>query len=215
MKATAGGMLGGLVGNLGPLVVFYAFDWTLGLKPAIVACAVFSIGEVAWRFWRKEPLTFLFKLTAATTIGLGLLDIWLASPRFFSWEASITNAAFGGWFFWLMVKGPGPLTEQLLALQPQLKETWGPTGEARLNGMMRVLLAMTVVFHAITAAAYAFIAWRYTVEEAVGIRVIFGNVSLIPFLLAVFFWVQPLHRLASRRGWLPEAERLPLRPEQG
>ncbi len=209
-----GSIVGGVLSSLGPLVVFYAFDWTLGLKPAIVACAVFSMAEVAWRFWRKEPLTFLFKLTATTTIGLGILDISLASPRFFSWEASITNAAFGGWFAWLMVKGPGPLTEQLLALQPQLLESWGPDGRGRLNGMMRVLLAMIVLFHVFTAAAYAFIAFRYTVEDAVGIRVIVGNVSLIPFLAAVFLGLHPLHRIASRRGWLPAEERL-LSPAEG
>lgn len=201
---------GGVLASFGPLLVFYGFNWSMGLMPAIIACAVYSIAEVIWRYLRKEPLTFLFKLTATTTIGLGLLDIWLASPRFFSWEASITNAAFGGWFLWLMVKGPQPLTEQLFAMQPELRETYGPTGEARLNGMMRVLLGMIVVYHAITAVAYAFIAWRYTVEEAVGIRVIFGNVSLIPFLGAVFFWLHPMHRFASRRGWLPESERLPL-----
>jgi hypothetical protein len=171
------------------------------------------MGEVAWRFWRREPLTFLFKLTAATTIGLGLLDIWLASPRFFSWEATITNAAFGAWFAWLMLRGPGPFTDQLLALQPHLLDGWGERGRPRLNGMMRVLLAMVVVYHLVTAVAYAWIAWRYTVEEAVGIRALFGNVSLLPFLGAVFLGLNPLHRWASRRDWLPEAERLPVRKE--
>jgi len=189
-------LLGGLLGNLGPLIVFYAFYWTMGLKPAIIACATFSIAEVMWRWWRKEPLTFLFKLTATTTIGLGLIDIALASPRFFSWQASITNAAFGAWFAWLMVKGADPFTEQLLAIQPNILDTWGPGGRGQLNGMMRVLLAIVVTYHVLLGVAYGWIAVRYTVEDAVGIRLIFGNVSLIPFLAAVYFFLHPLHRIA-------------------
>lgn len=198
-------ILVGLMANLGPLVVFYAFDWTLGLKPAIVAASVYSIGEVAWKLYRREPITMLFKVVATTTVGLGLIDIVLASPRFFSWEASVTNAAFGLWFAWLMVRGPGPLLEELLRLRPELGDQ---LGLPRLTGMVRVMLAMTVAYHVVTGVAYAWIAWTYPVEEAVGLRALFANVSLIPFLGAVFFGLHPLHVLASRRGWLPPEERL-------
>lgn len=196
-------LLGGLMASLGPLVVFYAFDWTLGLKPAIVAASVYSIGEVAYKLWKREPITLLFKVVSTTTVGLGVLDIVLASPRFFSWEASVTNAAFGLWFLWLMVRGPGPLLEELLRLRPELG---AQLGLPRLTGMVRVMLALTVVYHVVTGVAYAWIAWTYPVEEAVGLRALFANVSLVPFLGAVFFGLHPLHVVATRRGWLPPGE---------
>ncbi len=194
-----------ILGNLGPLVVFYAFDWTLGLKPAIVAASVYSIADIAWRLYRREPITLLFKVVAVTTVGLGVVDILLASPRFFSWEATVTNAAFGGWFLWLAVRGPGPMLDELLRIRPELGEQ---LGAGRLTGMVRVLLFLTVAYHGVTGVAYAWIAWRFPVEEAVGLRALFANVSLIPFLGAVWLGLLPLHRLASRRKWLPEAERL-------
>lgn len=192
-----------LLASLGPLVVFYAFDWTLGLKPAIVAASVYSIGDVLWRLYRKEPITLLFKVVASTTVGLGIIDICLASPRFFAWEASITNAAFGFWFLWLTVKGPGPFVDEMLRLKPELA---GQLGQGRLIGMIRVLLAMTVLFHIATGALYGWIAWSFPVEEAVGLRVLYGNLAMIPFLAAVFFGLAPLHALATRRGWMPDGE---------
>ena len=192
-----------LLASLGPLVVFYAFDWTMGLKPAIVATSIYSIGGVLWRLYRKEPITFLFKVIATTTVGLGLIDIWLASPRFFSWEASITNAGFGGWFLWLTLKGPGPFVDEMLRLRPELAAQLGP---GRLTGMIRVLLAMTVLFHIATGVLYAWIAWSYPVEKAVGLRVLYGNLAMVPFLAAVFFGLAPLHSLATRRGWMPAGE---------
>ncbi len=193
--------VGAILANVGPLVVFYAFDWAWGLKPAIVACAVFSIAEVAWRLYRKEPITFLFKVTAATTVGLGIVDMCLANPTFFSYEASITNAAFGAWFAWLMVKGPGPFVDEVLRQRPEVLDKI-EGGRLGLEGLMRVMLAIVVVYHILTAAAYLWIAAHYTVEEAVGIRAIFGNVSLIPFLGAVYFFLNPLHGWARRRGWV-------------
>jgi intracellular septation protein A len=192
-------ILGGLFANVGPLVVFYAFDWTLGLKPAIVASAVFSIGEVAWRLWRREPITFLFKVTAITTVGLGALDIVTASPRFLSYEAFVTNAAFGGWFAWLMVKGPGPLVEELVRQRPELAD------RGDLVGLVRVLLAIVVAWHVVTAVAYLWIAARYPLEQAIGIRALFGNVSLVPLVAAVWFGLRPLHAFAARRGWVESA----------
>ncbi len=195
-------ILGGLLATVGPLLVYYAFDWTLGLKPAIVACAVFSIGEVAWRLWHKEPITLLFKVTATTTVGFGVLDILLASPRFFSYEASITNAMFGLWFAWLMVKSPGPFVDEVVRQRPEVLERMGPAGRIRLEGLMRVLLAMVVAYHAVTAAAYLWIAAHYSVERAMDIRVIFGNASLVPFMALVYFGLQPAYRWALRFGWV-------------
>ncbi|MSQ03852.1 MAG: hypothetical protein EXR71_18520 [Myxococcales bacterium] len=203
MRALAPPRMLALLANLGPLVVFYAFDWTMGLKPAIVAASGYSIGEVLWRLYRKAPITFLFKVVATTTVGLGVIDICLASPRFFSWEASITNAAFGGWFLWLTVKGPGPFVDEMVRLRPELPAR---LGREHLTGLIRVLLAMTVGFHVATGALYAWIAWSFPVEEAVGLRVLYGNLAMIPFLAAVFFGLGPLHVLASRRGWLPDGE---------
>lgn len=195
------GVVSAIFANAGPLLVFYAVDWGWGLKPAIVACAVFAISQVAWRFWRKEPLTFLFKLTATTTVSLGLLDIFLASPTFFSYEASITNAAFGAWFAWMMVKGAGPFVDEVVKQSPQVLETV-EGGRDGVEGLMRVLLAIVVAYHVVTAAAYLWIASRYTVEQAVGIRALFGTASLIPFLACVYFGLHPLHDWSKRRGWV-------------
>lgn len=184
--------------------MFYAVDAWAGLKPAIAASAAFSIAEVAFRLWRREPVTLLFKVTAGTTVGFGLLDLAFANPRFFSYEASVSNLAFGLWMAWLMVKGPGPILDEMIKQNADLAaEAARAGGLRRLDHHLRAALAILVAWHALTAVAYLWIAARYTVEQAVGIRAIFGNVSLVLIFASVWLGTGPLHDLAERRGYFP------------
>jgi intracellular septation protein A len=179
-----------------PLLVFYAFDWGWGLRPAIVASALWSMGEVVLRLVRKEKLDALFKFTAVTTFVFGALDLVITQPRFFSYEAVATNVVTGGFFASMAATDISPMLDQVHALRPDAR------GDLELPSRLRVAIGLCAAYCFVKAGIYAWMATAFSVERAMGLRVIVGNVSMVVFFAAVRFGIDPVLRLLQRAGYL-------------
>jgi hypothetical protein len=54
--------------SFGPFVVFYTANHFWGLKQAILLSTLFAIAEIVYKVKKKQPLTSLFKFSAALTL---------------------------------------------------------------------------------------------------------------------------------------------------
>jgi intracellular septation protein A len=188
-----------------PLLIFYGFDWTLGLRAAIVASALWSMGEVGWRLARREKIDVLFKFTAVTTFVFGGLDLLITQPRFFSYEAVVTNLVTGAFFAAAGAATVGPMMEQVAAINPEAAK------DPELPLRLRVVIAACALLCFVKAAVYAVVAMRFSVEQAMAIRSAVGTGSMIAFVVGLRLGLDPLMKLVRRLGFGP----VPSNPEGG
>jgi intracellular septation protein A len=184
-------------GNFGPLVVFYAANHFCGLMTAIAVSFVFSLGEIAWKLHRKEPLTMMFKYTAAVTLVFGCVDLGFQRSVLFKYEAALTNV-FTGIFFASTLRGGTSIIEEAARKQ---------VGDKPFNDdqrwYFRRLTMVWVAYFFLKAAAYAWLASLYSIEKAMAIRAVAGNVTLYGLMGISMFGSRPLLIFMKKHGLLP------------
>jgi hypothetical protein len=88
------------------------------------------------------------------------------------------------------------MLDQVHALRPDAR------GDLELPSRLRVAIGLCAAYCFVKAGIYAWMATAFSVERAMGLRVIVGNVSMVVFFAAVRFGIDPVLRLLQRAGYL-------------
>lgn len=68
-------LLGFAAAEFGPPIVFLGLSAAAGLKAGIGGAVAATILDAGRRLWRRRPFTRLCLLVAASTLGLGAVDL--------------------------------------------------------------------------------------------------------------------------------------------
>ncbi len=190
-------MLGTLLESAGPLLVFYGVDYVWGLFPAIAASTVWSVGDLIRHVVMKKPVTAIFKLTAAMTLVFGSVDLLAQQSLLFKYEATVTNIGMAV-FFAATLRGGASVIEETWVANP---DNAGRAMPKWLKGMFRSLTLFWSAYFLVKAVAYFFLAGAFSIEKAMAIRAVVGNVSMFAMagLTLVFARVY-------KRFWVSQAE---------
>jgi uncharacterized membrane protein len=163
-----------LLSNFGPLIAFYAVNYRFGLMPAIAASSLWSIAEVVRHLVSKTPLTMIFKFSAAMTVVFGLVDLLAQQSLLFKYEAVVTNIATAA-VFGATLRGGKSIIQESYERSPRAQGRKMPEWLPRY---FRAVTAVFVVYFLAKAVLYFFVARAYSIEQALAIRAVVGNVSL-------------------------------------
>ena len=188
-----------LLRGAAPILIFYVFDLGWSLRAAIVASALWSIGEVALRLSRGQKIDSLFKFSAVTTLVFGGLDLLITQPRFFSYEAVVTNLVTGSFFLMMASSDITPLLKQAKAMQPGLEI------DADMQPRMRLAVSACGLCCFGKALLYAWVAIHFPVEKAMAIRSVVGTATMVLFMVVLNFTLDPMLHFFQRRGFLKPA----------
>src|SRR4051812_1746654 len=86
------------VENFGPLILFACVNHFWGLKPAIGVAILSSFVEIVRKFYRKKPISVLFKFTSAMTVIFGAINLYAQHSFLFQYEATVTNLLTAAFF---------------------------------------------------------------------------------------------------------------------
>ncbi len=90
--------MGAFASQFSGMVLFWVTYAIVGLKPAIAGVLLLVVGELVWRYHRREPLRPLFLVTSALAIASGVIDLYAVSPFAIKFEGVATNLLFAGIF---------------------------------------------------------------------------------------------------------------------
>jgi intracellular septation protein A len=156
--------------SFGPIIAFLGVEHAFGLVPAIVAGVVVSIAIVAFQWVREKTPSKLTVITAASVVVFGLLGLVFRSVFFLKFEPVVENLIWAGVFFASAATGAGLIVEMV-------ERKSGVLPEARRRYLHRLTIAWGV-FMLARAAAYAWMAFHLTLDQAIATRAVVGPVSL-------------------------------------
>ena len=157
-----------------------------------------AILEIAYKLWKKEPITTIFKFTVAMTLIFGAVDLYSQESFLFKYEPAITSLLTGGFFIWSM-RGGRSLLQDFYNASPQAKER--PLTRD-LIGYFRLVTVVWTGYFVLKAGAYVWMAQVYTIEQGLLIRTLVGTVSLYVMLGITLLAGRFLFPTLQRRGWL-------------
>jgi uncharacterized membrane protein len=162
-----------LLQNFSPLVVFLVTKSLMGLKPAIVATIIWSIGEMIYLVaWKRERPTAFFYFSVSTTLLFGAIDLYSDNPFLFRYESALTNILMGIYFGATVFIGK-PLIQEFAER--------AKTESIDRPGARKYLRYLTVAWSAyffVKAALYLHLAnSSLSIEETTAIRSAFGPIS--------------------------------------
>ena len=185
--------------NFGPLIVFYAVNRSFGLRSAVVASAAISALEIVWKFYRKAPFTGFFKFSVVVTVVFGVLDLWVKTPIFFRYEASLSNVVTGV-YFGMTVRSAKSFIQEWIE-----KRDGKPMTDADAILRCRMLTVVWTAYFFAKAGIYGYLSTRYSMEEAMLIRSTAGTASFYALLALSIFAGRPVLVFLQSRGLLPMA----------
>jgi intracellular septation protein A len=194
-----------VLGEFGPLIVFWTLAATLGVKPAIFGAIVAIVVDAAWR--RRNGLSFtrLYLLTSGLTVVFGLIDLASTSPFMLKYEAAVTNVATG------LAFGAGALGQKpiIQEVAEQRGATFVATNETR--AFFRLFTLVWAGYFFLKAFFYVWIVWTLPMLEAMALRSVIGGVTLGLMIVVSATQGRRLFFLCRRLGLLPK----PLAPDAG
>lgn len=133
-----------------------------------------------------------FKFSAILTIIFGFIDLYLQKTIFFKYEPVLTNIFVGIYFgFSLFTKKP---------IIRQFAESWKKIPEkidSDLELYFIFITAIWVIYFFIKAIVYGFVAYNYSFEKTLLIRIIFGQVTFF-ILLFISIFGNTIYKICSK-----------------
>ena len=189
-----------VIGEFGPLIVFWALALTLGVKPAITGSILFILGDAAWRWRRGMAFTRLYLLVSALTLVFSAIDLLSASPFMLKYEAAVTNVATGAAFV-LGAMGEKPIIQEVAE---QRGEAIPATPETR--AFFRLFTLAWAAYFFAKAAFYVWIVWTLPLLQAMAVRTLIGSISLGLMIAVSATQGRRLFFLCRRLGLLPRPD---------
>jgi intracellular septation protein A len=201
------GVVRWMLADFGPLILFWALDLALGIKPAIAGSVLYILGDCAWRWRRGLPFSRVYRLSAALTVVFGGLDLLSATPFMLKYESVVTNVFTGLVFVW-GARGPRPMVLELA------EQRRGEPLPQRVD-IIRFFQLFTLLWAAyffIKAGFYLVVATTLPMTQAMLLHSVVGSGSMA--LMAVFSVTQGrrLFTLCQRLRLLPRVAETGYRP---
>jgi intracellular septation protein A len=187
-----------ILGNFGPILVFYVSNHFFGLRVAVLASILWTVGEVCTYRLKGKSLSTFFKFSAGITILFGIIDIYLQRTVFFKYEASVTTFLVGCYFGSTLLSEK-PLIQEFAEAQGRIKDKIDPD----MVYLLRFLTIIWTSYLFIKAGFYAIIAGRYTLEEGLAIRGVIGNVSFYGLLFVTTVGANKIKSILAWAKLLP------------
>jgi len=170
-KVSTGSALRWVLEAFGPLFVFWGFEHTWGLVPAIVSGVVVGVVLVVFQ-WRREKSPSKLTIINACSVALfGVLDLSFRSAFFIKLEPVLGNLVWAGIFLVSVLTGPGLIVEMVERTAGRMKDS--------VRAYMRAVTVAWGVFFIVRAAAYTWVAFTLTVDQALAVRGVVGPVSFV------------------------------------
>ena len=183
--------------NFGPLIVFYGANHFYGLRNAILISIVFSIADIGYKLFRKQPLTGFFLFSVLVTLVFGSLDLLIKDSIFFRYEAAITNI-ITGIYFGLTIWSSKSLIQEFVE-----KKIGKPVTDLNAILRLRMITVVWTIYFFIKAGWYVFLSAHYSIEEALLIRTTVGSVSFYALLAISIIYGKKILSFFQERGFLP------------
>ena len=193
-----------LFGDFGPLIAFWVFYLSFGIRAAIVATLAYVIGDFIHRLRRGRPFSRIYLLSSGLAVIFGTIDLLAATPFMLRYEAVVTNVATGI-FFAAGARGPKPLIQEFA------EQRSGPLpGRADIRRYFELFTYAWAAYFFLKAAAYYAIGEAFPLGTALAIRSLAGGISFAVMLLGSVAIGRRGFFVLQRLGWLPKVE-----PEPG
>ena len=189
-----------VLGEFGPLIVFWALALTLGVKPAILGSILFIVADAAWRWGKGLAFSRLYLLTSGLTLVFGAIDLAATSPFMLKYEAAVTNVATGAAFV-LGAMGEKPIIQEVAE---QRGEVLPPTREIR--AYFRLFTLAWAAYFFVKAAFYVWIVWTLPLLQAMALRSVVGAISLGLMIAVSATQGRRLFFVCRRLGLLPKPD---------
>ncbi len=169
-----------IIQNVGPLIVFLVVNNIVGLKPAIAATIIWSVGEIAYiAGWKRERPTQFFYFSVGTTLLFGFIDLYSDNTFLFRYESVLTNILTGVYFGATVFIGK-PLIQEFAEKSrtiPSLVETQSA------KTYLRYLTMVWSGYFFVKAVIYFYLAESdLSIERVISIRSVLGPVSFVALL---------------------------------
>lgn len=186
-----------VLGEFGPLVVFWGLTLTFGVKAAIAGALAVILVDGAWRLWRGRPFTRVYLIVSALTLGFGAVDLYVATPFLIVYEAPITNVLTGAAFA-IGAFGEKPMLQELAEQRPG--NIIPPTPEVKR--FFRLFTLIWAAYFFLKAIAYLWIAATLPLTQALALRSLGGSISLVAMIALSTTQGRRLFFLFRWLGWL-------------
>jgi len=184
-----------VLGNFGPLLAFWVIYQRWGVLTAIATSMAVAVAETAYRLLRRRPITRLFLMNVALTLGFGLVDLVLRKSVVFRFEAVLTNLIAAA-YFTASLAGSRSI---LLELHESTRDPAEPV-RPEVPAYLRLLTGVWVAYFVVKAALYAYLALALPLDGALIVRSVVGPVSFFALLFGERLVRKPLYRALRDRG---------------
>ena len=168
-----------LAGYFASMLIFFGALKLFGLKPAIAATLVFVVLDSLRRLILRVPTPQMYIFSHVMALVFGVVDLTLKTPFMIRYEGVITNLIVAAVF----VRGAfGPR----LMLMEMVESGRGAPFPPNLPGIRTYFSAFTLVWAAYFILRAGFALWTvqvYPLAQALAIRMVVGNVSMIGLAL--------------------------------
>lgn len=156
--------------SFGPLLVFVVLEHAVSLLAAIVSSIVTGAVLVAMQIRRDRKVSPFTAFVAASVAVFGALDLRYQTGFFVKLEPALGNALTGLFFLSTVFVGR-PVILELAEKQR------GEKMPERAHGYLRRLTVVWGLFFFARAAAYVWMAYELTLDQAIAVRSIAGPLS--------------------------------------
>ncbi|MGZ3688526.1 MAG: septation protein IspZ [Bdellovibrionota bacterium] len=164
--------------NFGAPVAFFLVFQAFGAKPAIAVALLVTMIQALSFVALSERISPFFLVASGFTLLFGLMDLFIATPRFFRLEPAVENAVLGAVFgatLFLRI----PIAEWFAgALPVEYRPKLGPDG----HHYLRKLSALWTIYFWLKAAIYLDLAFRVDLGRLVLLRTALGGGSAVLLL---------------------------------
>jgi intracellular septation protein A len=157
--------------SFGPLIVFVALEHGVSLLAAIISSIVTGAILVVVQVARDRKVSPFTAFVAASVAVFGALDLKYQTGFFVKIEPALGNALTGCFFLGTVAMGR-PLLIELV--EKQRREPLTDRGRSYIRG----LTIVWGLYFFLRCAAYVWMAYHLTVDQALAIRSVAGPVSI-------------------------------------
>ena len=195
------GMLAWVLQTFGPLLAFWVALRLGGLVTAIVVSLVVSVFLLARTVVRERRVSPFTAFIAASVAVFGVLDLHYRTGFFVKLEPALGNVATGAFFLGSI------LWKRPVVIELAERASGRPLPQA--HRYLTVWTALWAGFFFVRASVYVWMAYRLSLEHALGVRAVIG-----PLSFGGMFVAEGLTRrlVFPKRGAAPVAVVAPVGP---
>nr|WP_295902438.1 septation protein IspZ [uncultured Bdellovibrio sp.] len=193
-----------ILGNFGPMIVFYGAVYFWNLKVAIFLSLLVTVIEIVRFKIQKKSMSPFFIFSSGMALLFGILDLTLQNAFFFKFEAGISNLVCAV-FFGLSLFHSKSLVQEIAEQQGKIDKTESPDK----HFFFRIQTIAWTIYFIAKAILYTWVNFNTSLQEALVIRLLVGNVSFYVMMFISVGLARPLWIFMEKMRWMPSARMYP------